>query len=276
MPKIHTLVEDIYDTIKDNKQIHIDVPFKLGRGEDRRTLRLSQMGPRCPRELWYMVNEPEKGEVLPPYAQVKFAYGHMIEAMAIQLAKEAGHEVTGEQDELIVDGVVGHRDCVIDGHVCDVKSCSSFAFAKFKNKTIAEQDSFGYLDQLDGYMVGSADDPLVTMKDTAYILAVDKTLGHMVLYEHKLRESSIRNRIKAYKAIVGQPAPPACTCGVVPHGKSGNLKLDTKASYSLFKHCCFPNLRTFLYADGPVYLVRVAQRPNVIEVNKEGRVVAYP
>ena len=219
-----------------------------------------------------MVNKPEEAEVLPPYAQIKYAYGHMIEAMAIQLAKEAGHEVTGEQDELVVDGVRGHRDCVIDGHVCDVKSCSSIAFQKFKTGSIASMDDFGYLDQLDGYMVGSASDPLVTVKDTAFILAVDKTLGHMVIYEHKLRESSIRDRIRSYKEIVGQPTPPACTCGTVPHGKSGNVKLDTRASYSLYKHCCFPSLRTFLYADGPVYLTRVVKRPDVMEVDRHGKI----
>src|SRR6266849_6159935 len=42
------------------------------------------------------------------------------------MAKAAGHEVLGEQDELTLDGVVGHRDCVIDGCIVDVKTTSRF------------------------------------------------------------------------------------------------------------------------------------------------------
>ena len=69
----------------------------------------------------------------------------------------------------------------------------------FKNKTIGQDDSFGYLDQLSGYVVASSQDPLVRIKDRGYILAIDKTLGHMVLYEHKIREDNIHERISQAK-----------------------------------------------------------------------------
>jgi hypothetical protein len=233
------------------------------------------MGPRCPKALWHSIHTPECEEALPPWAQVKFSFGHILEALCIALAKEAGHKVEGEQDELIVDGIKGHRDCIIDGAVVDVKSCSSRAFEKLKNKSIAQDDPFGYLDQLDGYVVGSLEDPCVTIKDKGYLLGIDKTLGHMVLYEHVIREQSIRARIKSYKQIVGLANPPACECGTQPYGTSGNITLDTKASYSLFKHTCFPRLRTFLYASGPVYFTHVERRPkdHVLEINREGKVV---
>ena len=189
------------------------------------------------------------------------------------LSKAAGHEVTGEQDEVEVDGILGHRDCVIDGCIVDVKSSSSRGFDKFKSGTIAQDDGFGYLDQLDGYLVGSAHDPLVRVKDRAYLLAIDKQLGRMCLYEHICREARIRERIAAYKHIVAQDQPPACQCGTVPDGKSGNIKLDTRASYSAYKYCCFPNLRTFIYSDGPRYLTQVIRPPDVMEVDKHGKVV---
>jgi hypothetical protein len=260
MGDITTLVIDIYDYLDKNDmpEVSCTVPSY----EDRTpTLRLSQMGPRCPRALWYSIHHPELAEPLPPQAKIKYAYGHMIEALAIELAKRAGHTVTGEQDELVVDGIKGHRDCVIDGAVVDVKSTSSLSFNKFKDGSLKDHDDFGYLDQLDGYVVGSLDDPLVTVKDRAYILAVDKQLGKMALYEHHVREQSIRDRIRLYKKIVENASPPACTCGTVPDGESGNIKLDTRASYSAFKLCCFPNLRTFLYANGPRFLTRVEKRP---------------
>jgi hypothetical protein len=281
LTEIHQLIPDIYRLVgsKDDwftNEIATDLGVEiasrmresLGRQEGRTTLRLSQMGPRCPKELWHSVHTPELAESLPPYARIKYTYGHTLEAMVIALAKAAGHEVTGEQDELDVLGVKGHRDCIIDGAIVDVKSSAGYYFQKFKDGSIQSSDTFGYLDQLDGYLVGSLEDNLVRVKDRAYLLAIDKHLGHMVLYEHHLRKDSILERVANYKAIVALDAPPQCTCEVIPDGKSGNIKLGVKASYSAFKHVCFPRLRTFLYSDGPRYLTRVVRTPEVIEVDK--------
>lgn len=205
---------------------------------------------------------------MPPWVEIKYSYGHILEALVVTLAKAAGHEVTGEQDEIVVDGIVGHRDCVVDGCIVDVKSTTSIGYQKFKDGSIEMDDPFGYLDQLDGYLVGSLQDPLVRTKDKAYLLAIDKQKGHMCLHEHQIREGHIRNRISEYKNIVGRDSPPICTCRTIPDGKSGNIRLDTKASYSMFKHACFPKLRTFLYSDGPRYLTHVVRVPDVIEVDR--------
>jgi hypothetical protein len=279
MPSINSLVTDIYELIGGNNGLSSSITSDLATNiagavqtslgpQERRHLRLSGLGPKCPKALWHSIHTPELAEPLPPYARVKYTYGHIIEHLIIGLAKASGHEVTGEQDELSVDGVVGHRDCVIDGAIVDVKSSSSRGFQKFKDKSIAEADDFGYLDQLDGYILGSANDDLVRVKDRGYLLAIDKTLGHMVLYEHILRETAIRNRIRDYKDIVKLPSPPGCTCGTVPDGKSGNIRLNTTASYSVYKHLCFPKLRTFLYASGPVYLTKVVRTPDVTELTR--------
>lgn len=237
------------------------------------TLRLSRMGDQCPCALWHSIHHPEMAEPLPPWAESKYAFGHIIEAWAIALAKASGHAVTGEQDELSVDGIVGHRDCVIDGCVVDVKSTSSMGFKKFKDRSIAQDDPFGYLYQLDGYLLGSSDDPLVSVKDRGYLLAIDKQLGHMCLYEHILREDRIRERIRTYKGIIARSEPPTCECKTIPDGKSGNIRLDVRGSYNPWKYCCHPRLRTFLYASGPVYLTKVVRKPDVIEVDKNGKVV---
>ncbi len=286
MKSIHTLIPDIQDVVK-NKEGALDDAWSQALGtsiaktlrshfsddRSRGSLRLSRMGPQCPKALWYSVHHPELAEPLPPSAIIKYSYGHVLEAMVLALAKAAGHTVEGEQDELVVDGIVGHRDAVIDGYLVDVKSASSQSFTKFKDKTISQSDLFGYLDQLDGYLVGCADDPLVTVKDTAYLLAIDKQLGHMCLYQHKLREEHIRERIRDYKEIAALPEAPECRCGTVADGKSGNRKLDTRASYNSYKYCCNPKLRTFIYASGPVYLTEVGRKPDVMEVDKHGNIV---
>lgn len=288
---IHTLIPDIYeyvggqhgleDQLASDLAANVSSALQRSFGKhEHRGLRLSGLGPKCPCALWYEVHHPELAEPLPPYARIKYAYGHIIEHMIIGLAKATGHSVTGEQDEVTCDGILGHRDCVIDGAVVDVKSAASRSFLKFRDKTIASDDPFGYLDQIDGYLLGSRDDPLVHIKDRGYLLAVDKQLGHLALYEHRLRTDTagvplIRERIRSLKELVGLSSHPECECGVVPEGRSGNLKLDVRASYSPFKYCCFPELRTFLYATGPVYLTHVARKPDVTEIDKDGKMVYH-
>jgi hypothetical protein len=286
--QIQTLIADIQRVLRTKGWVTETLAEEFGRTvgsslkeqfaprDAKPTLRLSRMGPQCPCALWHSIHHPELAEELPPWAEFKYSFGHIIEAQAIMLAKAAQHEVTGEQDELVVDGITGHRDCVIDGCVVDVKSTSSMGFKKFKDGSIGQSDTFGYLEQLDGYLVGSANDPLVRTKDRAYLLAIDKQLGHMCLYEHRIREALIRERIKEYKQIIDADRPPTCLCKTVPDGKSGNIRLDLKASYSPFKHSCFPTLRTFLYATGPVYLTKVIRRPDVIEVDRYGKVIYGP
>src|ERR1700755_3044191 len=127
MKNIHTLIPDIYAMVggKENwlsNEITHKFMAELGlklqgsfseKGSPR--LRLSAMGDKCPCHLWHSIHSPTHEEPLPAWAKIKFTYGHILEALVIAMAKAAGHEVTGEQDELTVDGIVGHRDCVIDG-----------------------------------------------------------------------------------------------------------------------------------------------------------------
>lgn len=285
---IYQLIPDIYSLVGGTNGI-TNLPPDLGsnvqgavaaslgpRAKPR--LRLSGMGDKCPCALWYSIHRPELEEHLPPYARIKYTYGHIIEHLVIALAKAAGHTVEGEQDEISLDGVLGHRDCIIDGCIVDVKSAASRSFLKFKDKTIAGDDPFGYLDQLDGYVLGSIDDERVVVKDRGYILAVDKQLGHLALYEHYVRNNRIRARIAEYKAIVAMDKPPRCTCGTVVDEKSGNIKLDTRAAYNTYKHCCNPNLRICLYSSGPVFFTSVKKWPKhhgnpLPEVDKHGNYV---
>lgn len=291
---IHTLVNDVYELVKRNdgwfnegiaddlsRSITRRLSEQLGqRNTERRDLRLSQMGPRCPRALWYSVHRPELAEALPPWATIKYSYGHILEALLICLAKAAGHEVTGEQDELVLDGIKGHRDCVIDGCIVDVKSASSRSFQKFKDRTLAQDDAFGYLEQLDGYVVASRDDDLVREKSRGYILAIDKTLGHMVLYEHAVRSEHIQRRIRDFKRIVEGTVPPTCTCETRTSGGGGNVELGDVAGYSAYKFCCFPQLRTCLTSKGPRYLVHVNKWPTYAgkplpEIDRDGKIIYH-
>src|SRR6266436_863761 len=129
MKDINTLIPDIYALVKRkdgwfnddlartfSSDLGIRLQSQLGAATQRPTLRLSQMGPRCPQALWYSIHEPGKAEPLPAWVHIKYSFGHILEALAVTLAKAAGHQVEGEQDELVLDEIVGHRDCVLDGY----------------------------------------------------------------------------------------------------------------------------------------------------------------
>ena len=86
------------------------------------------------------------------------------------LTKAAGHSVEAEQEEVTVEGVLGHQDCIIDGVLTDIKSASSFAFKKFRDNKLAEDDPFGYIAQISAYATRRGD------KEAAFF-AIDKNLS---------------------------------------------------------------------------------------------------
>ena len=287
--EIETLVQDIYHTI-DTKEIAegVDVDSVIETfGEnvknilrdnitdhefDSRRLRMSNIGKKD-RQLWYSYNGYE-GEPLLPHTRIKFLYGHLIEEMVLALVKLSGHTVTDEQKKVEVSGIKGSMDCKIDGTLIDVKSTSSYGFKKFKDGSLVNDDPFGYIDQIKGY--AHAEDA------TKYgWLAMDKTNGHLTVLEYdskdesqwywtKLNMTSIEDRIRNIKKVVNSELPPKRCYEPEPDGKSGNMKLPLGCSYCSYKHHCHPNLRTFLYSNGPKYLVEVVREPNVMEVDKDG------
>lgn len=273
MPQINSLVNDIYKRLDRDEHIAPEnvqkfaenlankISERLGEKEAHRGLRLSNIGTPCDRKLWYTVNKPETAEPLRPEVKLKFLYGDIQEELLLMLAREAGHEVKGEQDRLEIQGVKGHRDAVIDGRLVDVKSASSRGFQKFKEHKVPEDDPFGYMDQINAYHYASDDveDDLVTF------FVIDKQMGHLTTDTYKTNGKDYDKFIAEKKDIVNQPDPPPRAFNDVPEGKSGNKKLSTECSYCPFKYECWPGLRTFLYSRGPVFLTKVTKEPNVKE-----------
>ena len=288
-----TLVDDIYRMI-DTKEIPDGVPIEQvinDFGEnvkqilrnniteskfDKRKLRMSNIGKKD-RQLWYSYNG-YKGEELMPHTRIKFLYGHLIEEMVLALTKLAGHDVTHEQKQVEVQGIKGSMDCKIDGVLTDVKSASPYGFKKFKDGSLINDDPFGYVDQIKGYAHAE------NTTDVGW-LVMDKTNGHLTYLKYdmadesqwywaKLNFFSIVERIKAIKNIVKLSKPPKRCYEPVPDGKSGNMKLPVGCSYCAYKYECWDGLRTFVYANGPRYLVEVENLPNVIEVDRDGNKVS--
>ncbi len=194
---------------------------------------------------------------------MKFLFGDILEELLLFLSREAGHDVQGEQDELTISGVKGHRDAVIDGVTTDTKSASSRSFDKFANHLTPDTDDFGYLTQLDSYREAGKEDSLVSDKTRAAFLVVDKTLGKIVLDIQDKRDTNYEREIVLTKRILSLPSPPPRAYDDVYDGKSGNKKLGTACSYCPFKFKCWENLEVYYYANGPRFMTVVAREPKV-------------
>lgn len=276
--KIETLVDDIYGVIGSGKEVPEEATNAFTRDlagiikqrvQDARGkagyLRVSNLGEHCDRKLWLSVNHPDTAEPLPPNALLKFLLGDVWEAVLLFLARVSGHDVKGEQDEVSLFGVTGHRDAVIDGTVVDVKSASTRSFSKFEDGLSHETDSFGYIFQLQSYLECGQDDPVVTDKDRAAFLVGDKTLGDLHLDMHSRHKIDFEALVQKKKEMLASPKLPPRGYPDVEDGKSGNRKLGVACSYCPFKKVCWTNLRGFAYSNGPRFLTNVNRLPDVPE-----------
>lgn len=288
---IETLVGDIHDLLmSDNVEIPDEVFDKFGqqvarmmksrlspRDKGEPVLRISNIGKPCERQIWLGIHKHEEAEPLRPETRLKFLYGDLIEEMLLFLVEASGHRVEGRQDKIEVEGVPGSRDAVIDGVLVDVKSASTFSFNKFLDGSIIDDDSFGYIGQIQTYLEGSQDDPLVTDKDRCAFLVMDKTLGHICLNIHEKVTFDVREVTREKVKMVEGPMPERgfdpIPDGYMKDGQlvpNGNLKLGVQCSYCNMKKACYPEIRTFLYGGNkPVHFVKVVKEPKVPEITGE-------
>jgi hypothetical protein len=229
--------------------------------ETREALRFSALG-KQDRQIWYEAHPDGNKEEMSNQTLYKFLYGHIIEELVLFLAKEAGHTVEREQEEVEIDGVLGHIDAIVDGVVVDVKSASPFGYKKFKEGTIEENDPFGYVNQLAGYAT------ILTPNERAAWIAVDKVSGAICvtyLSSTSISENPPADRIEKLREVIASETPPERCYSDVEDGKSGNRKLTTGCSYCAHKKRCWPGLRSFSYSTGPRYLTQVMKTPDVRE-----------
>jgi len=281
--KLETVVEDIYDTLSVlGKGETINVCDKdldkfaefmkqalkdwlTPRANRKPSLRMSNIG-RPARQLWFDMNSERESHGIPSPVLIRFLYGHILERVVLFLTELSGHKVTDEQKEVKVGGVVGHMDCKIDGEVVDVKSASGFAFKKFRDGSLVEDDPFGYMAQLGGYEHSEE-------TTNGGFLAINKETGELALFQpDELDKINIPAKIKGLKRIIKSKAPPDFCYDPVPEGVSGNFKLARQCKYCSHKFECHKDsndgkgLRAFKYSKGVTYLTKVVREPKVEEI----------
>lgn len=235
-------------------------------------LRMSQIGKDI-RKL-YLENNDHEVKQFPPHMLRVFLYGDIIEILMILMAKAAGHEVSHEQHEVTLNGVVGHIDCIIDGYLVDVKSTSGRAFDKFASGSIKTgDDPYGYIGQLAGY--AQSDELKDLVKGKMAFLAMEKEMGHITtLKVPKMYAPNMAKKIdKIQEALAGNTIPEMCRNSdpVPASATSPNKKLGPACVYCDYKFTCWDELRAFQYSNRTEYLTEVVTEPRVKEVTHELR-----
>jgi len=279
---LDTLIPDIYETLEQGVDVTlphvaealeevgglvreaVETILREGQRKGASNLRLSSIG-KPDRQIWYGV-QGEEGESINGQTKIKFLMGHVLEALLICLTKAAGHTVTEAQDEVMVEGVLGHQDCVIDDVLVDIKSASSFAFKKFKEARLTDDDPFGYIAQISAYATKN------NRKEAAFF-AIDKNSSELcILPVHDMEMIDAPSRVSYLKDMVTKDAAPARCYDTIADGKSGNRKLAIGCVFCSFKKKCWADanggqgLRAFKYSNGVRYLATVAKTPDVEEV----------
>lgn len=300
--KLTSLVDDIYSVIENvggwdkaitkyfSEELSKVAEARFSERQERNYLSLSSVGTPCQRKLWYRINQPDKAEPLDAEALGTFFYGDMIETLLLSLAKAAGHSVEGEQDEVEVFGVKGHRDAIIDGVTVDVKSASRYGFQKFQKHDLRNDDPFGYISQLSSYVYAGRDDPLVSDKSGGAFLVANKERFKLCLDYYDLtpeletKEQEIKQVQKATGSVsssnkkldkrahpdIPRLSPEPQHKGKDAKGKpkdNGNRVVSLPCNYCEWKKYCWgDDVRKFKYSTGVIYFTKVVKEPNVTEI----------
>jgi len=235
------------------------------RPDSKPTLRMSNIG-KPNRQLWFDMNSKREQKGFTAPTMIKFLYGHLLERVVLFLTELGGHEVTDEQKEIKVNGILGHMDCKIDGEVVDIKSASNYAFQKFKNGTLAEDDPFGYMAQLAGYEKAEG-------TSNGGFLAINKETGELALFKpQELDKPNVGAKINKVKSEIKSKTIPDFCYEPVPEGTSGNFKIARGCVWCPHKFECHKEandgkgLRVFEYSKGLSYLTKTVREPKVEEI----------
>lgn len=237
-----------------------------------KTLWFSEVGKPCSRQVWYQHHDSASAESLHPNAIVKFLYGDVVEELALMLLQASGQEVTRRQETvevLLEQGwkVRGRIDAFINGTLTDVKSCSSRAFDSYVKAGVANNDSFGYMQQLIGYAVATG------QRSGAFLL-VNKETGAMHWDHYDFTTQQLTDWVKNANSLANKieaTSPPQRNFQAAAYGKSGNEALPYQCGYCSYKATCWANecststgnLEGYLYSGKPVWFTKIVREPDV-------------
>lgn len=271
--KGHKVSQENLDKFAVNVANHLKNALEESQRDESRVLRMSSIGKK-PRQLWYEAQQAkvQGGTKIVRFSGAKlisFLYGNIIEELVIFLAREAGHSVTDEQKEVLLEGISGKLDCYIDGKLTDIKSASFRSFDKFKNGSLLDgNDDFGYVDQISGYSQAEA-------QTSAAFLSMNKETGELGLL--KLNDLDLKDvvpQIKELKIALEKQTPPPKCYEDVAEGTSGNRGLCKNCQWCPFKMDCWKDanngrgLQVYRYSNGVKFLTHISREPAVPNITE--------
>lgn len=235
-----------------------------------KSLYFSEAGKPCLRAVWYGIRNYDREPLLPSNL-VKFIYGDILEELLGFLVKQSGHSITDSQKSCVINlpngwQLRGRLDYKIDGIVVDAKSASTYAFKKFTEGTLPENDPFGYMTQLANYAIHEG------QGEGVGFLVIEKQNGTIALYQPDAMDlvAAVPDWEEYINSIESE-VPPDREFRDKKFGKSGNMCLEMECSYCPYKKECWSNanrgkgLRLFFYSGKPVYMTEVKREPKVAE-----------
>lgn len=204
----------------------------------------SDIGKPCLRQIWYKHHTPAVASRITAPTEIKFFMGDFGEELLLYLAKEAGHKVEREQEqvEYEVSGIKirGRIDAVIDGHIVDVKTTSPLSFGMWNGKTLNEStDKFGYSWQVNAYRFNPDYEPM--LRQRSYLFLLDKQNGNLGLAEvPSFTRPIFERRIRAIAQGLDEPFPPPRAFAAEARAKQPNpIHLNIACQYCEFNRECW-------------------------------------
>lgn len=219
------------------------------KAEKKFTLRMSNLG----RPLRQLLLDKQNGGkyTVSKEAKLKYAIGHMYEALMLAVLKQSGVNVVDHDKrvELQVEDtkIYGTYDVKIDGKIYDIKTASPYSYEyKFTSPdTLRKSDSFGYFAQGFGYSLAD-DSPFGGW------IVCNKTTGEFKVIsinepEHdKLQEEyrqAIFDTVKAVNSDVPMPPCPGVVDEVFGKTPTGNRVLNAECSFCEHKRTCHKEIQ---------------------------------
>jgi hypothetical protein len=256
--------DELLDEVADNIKSAIKSWANPTPRDTNFTVRMSNVG-KPARQLWFEKKDENRSSSIDAPTQIKFLYGHLLEEIVLMLVKSSGHQVTDQQKEVKVNGIVGHMDCKIDGEVVDVKTASRFAFKKFSEGRLPQDDPFGYMGQISGYETAEG-------TNNGGFLVMNKESGELCMYQPRQEDKlNITDKINNLIPALNLDTAPELCYDPIADGKKGNMKLPKGCTWCKYKYECHKDsndgqgLRTFKYSNGLAYLTKVVSEPKVEE-----------
>ena len=229
--------------------------------EEKFRVRMSNIGrPYC--QLWFQKNKPETAIHPSANRVMLMMMGDIVEAVFKGILTEAGVSYTDSKEvSLNVKGnkIKGTYDLVIDDHVDDIKSASTWSYTnKFTDfETVKDGDSFGYVGQLVGYAKASKKNVggwWVINKNNAEFKYVSAK-GLDIKKEYTILKDKFerleKNKFERCFDAVDETF----------RGKlTGNKVLGKSCTFCDFRHACWEGIE---------------ERPSVMSQAKEPRIVSY-